>query len=186
MVTDEGESLHLVSDHPAVVEAKVCESVRRWRWRKVIEKHRHLSNGGQRVQFEPVQKIRTSKLFKEQPIETTRHIQSGLRSAVANRQWPQLRCHKAGYTPHNRCWLCAAEFFKKMEGNSSCTDEQIVEWLESEAPGNFDLPVGSIDHRLWQCPFFAKERIEFGSRCMSSSVNGGFSMAEDFRQAHST
>jgi len=31
MVTDEGESLHLLSDPPAVVERKVNESVRRWR-----------------------------------------------------------------------------------------------------------------------------------------------------------
>ena len=166
LITDEGESLHLCSDPPTVVETKVHESVRRWRWRKVVEKHRHLNSGTNSVHYEPVLKILTAKQIKDQTVETTRHIQSGLRSALANRQWPQLRCFKAGFTKHDRCLICAAAFYRSIESNKGSSDEQLLEWLESEEPGQHDIPVGSVEHRVWFCPAFAKERQLFGSRCM--------------------
>ena len=186
LITDVGESLDLKSDPPVVVEKEVHEAVRRWRWRRVAEKHQHLSHGTSQVQFEPVSKVLNARKLKGHSVETTRNIQSGLRSAITSRQWPQLRCHQAGYTPHNRCWLCAADFFKKLDGNERCTDERLLGWLESTEPGNCEIPVGSLEHRVWHCPFFAKERAEFSSKCMCSAISGEFDMAEDFRQAHST
>ena len=132
LITDVGESLHLSSDPPVVVEKKVHEAVRRWRWQRVAEKHQHLAYDACQVQFEPVFKVLNAHKLKEHSIEMTKNIQSGLRSALANRQWPQLRCHKAGYTPHNRCWLCAAELFKKMEGNMVALMNRLLSGLSQK------------------------------------------------------
>ena len=186
LITDDGESLHLCSDPPAVVEKKVIESVRRWRWQNVAEKHSHLQRGTRGVQFEPVQKTLSAKQIKGYSIETTKHIQSGLRSALANRQWPQLRCYKAGFTKHDRCLCCAERHYRSLAHNKSCSDEQLLEWLDSEEPGQLDLPVGSIEHRVWFCPTFGLERQTYGSQCMRSCINGEFSMHNEFTQAHST
>ncbi len=34
------------------------------------------------------------------------NYRGALASAVANRQWPQERCAKAGYAEHSKCLLC--------------------------------------------------------------------------------
>ena len=66
------------------------------------------------------------------------------------------------------------------------SDEQVQAWLESDEPGNFDLPVGSLEHRVWQCPAFANGREEFESRCMKAHIRDEFSMDNKFVQAHTS
>ena len=105
---------------------------------------------------------------------------------MANRQWPQVRCFKAGFVAHNKCWVCAAKFYRSIGGNEWVNDEQVLAWLDSEEPGNYDLPVGSLEHRVWQCPAFTKEREEFGSRCMNAHICGEFNMGKNFLQAHTS
>jgi hypothetical protein len=101
MVTDEGVSLDLRSDPPVVVVRCVHESVKRWRWAKVATKHSQLNANTQLVQFDSVQRVLGAKKFKDHSVEMTRNIQGGLRSALANRQWPQSRCFNAGFVPRN-------------------------------------------------------------------------------------
>ena len=114
MITDEGVSFDLKCDPPVEIERCVHESVKRWRWARVAAKHSHLNINNQLVQFEPVQKVLGTKKLKDHSEEMTRNIQGGLRSALADRQSPQSRCLKAGFVPHNKCWLCAARFYRQI------------------------------------------------------------------------
>ena len=76
--------------------------------------------------------------------------------------------------------------YKNIEGNKDCGEDQLLEWLDSDEPGQYDIPVGSIEHGLLFCPAFEQERQQFGSQCMSSSIKGEFSMEDGFRRAHSS
>ena len=77
-------------------------------------------------------------------------------------------------------------FLRNLEGNHNCNESQILEWLESDGPSSVELPIGSIEHRVWHCPSFAEERLKYGSRCMSNAIHGTFHMATGFIQAHTT
>ncbi len=45
LVTDDGVQIDLAKDPPAIVKTMVRDSVWRWRWRRVEEKHPHLVQG---------------------------------------------------------------------------------------------------------------------------------------------
>lgn len=92
LVTDEGVSLDLKSDSPVVIERMVQSAVRRWRWRRVATKHSHLCINNQLVQYEAIQGVLNATNLQNHSVDVTKQIQSGLRSALANRQWPQVRC----------------------------------------------------------------------------------------------
>ena len=186
LITDIGESLDLKADPPAVVKKKVKESVKRWRWRNVALKHNHLNGNEQGVLFDPVVKILHTKKLENHTIEMTRNIQAGLRSALANRQWTQVRCYKAGFTKHDKCWLCAAQHFKRTNGNEQVTDEQVLLWLEFEAPAELDIPIGTWEHRIWFCPALDEERQRHGSACMTAYARGELEMDIRFKRAHTT
>jgi hypothetical protein len=76
-------------------------------------------------------------------------LRGGLRSAIANRQWPQTRVRAAGWSSHNRCLLC-------LQANADAA---------GVADGSLDeavlaaTPVGNLGHRVWGCGHFRAERL---------------------------
>jgi hypothetical protein len=106
VVTDWGASIDFRVDPPAYAVQLVTESVWRWRWRLVEAKLPHLTqgSGGHGPFIEPV-----LKLLAAQPTATwdAKH-QGALRSALANRQWTQVRLHMAGLVSTRNCQLCVA------------------------------------------------------------------------------
>ena len=89
---------------PKAVEVEVDEAVRRWRWRNVAEKHASLPPAG--ANFDPLHKLMNSK---KKNAEWGPAYIGELKSVVANRQFPQLRCFSAGWTQHGRCIFCLHE-----------------------------------------------------------------------------
>jgi len=51
-------------------------------------------------------------------------------------------------------------------------DEQVIAWLESEAPGELDLPIDTLEHRIWHCPALDTERQQQGSNSMKAHAKG--------------
>ena len=83
MVTDLGQRLDLHIDPPVVIGRKMCEPVRRWRWRTMAESHADLPPEG--ANFAPIIKLLTSKRDDD---EWNGMLIAVLRSVVANRQFP--------------------------------------------------------------------------------------------------
>ena len=75
-------------------------------------------------------------------------FRGALRSAVANRQWPQQRCHSAGFTSHNKCCLCA----RRLAGSVAAPDG-VRDLHLALAPQPLQAtPVGTAFHRVVACP----------------------------------
>eukprot|EP00974_Lingulodinium_polyedra_P064471 6228613-Lingulodinium_polyedra.AAC.1 len=82
----------------------VQQSVWRWRWRRVEQRHPHLvqGEGGHGVFVQPLFRLLDGKMGDAWgPTE-----KGALRSAFANRQWPQARLYQAGLADSPNCWLC--------------------------------------------------------------------------------
>ena len=77
------------------------ESVRRWRWRNVAEKNASMPDIG--ANWGPIAKLLESKRCD---CEWNPMLRGYLKSALANRQFTQNRCHKAGWTSHGKCIFC--------------------------------------------------------------------------------
>ena len=100
LITDEGREVDLRITPPIVVKKMVEAAVRRWRWRNVAEAHPSLHKG---CNFEPIFKLIGSKRNDE---GWNPFLRGMLKSVVANRQFPQSRCHQAGWVQHPKCIFC--------------------------------------------------------------------------------
>ena len=151
LCTDEGRELVLTLDPPVVVRAEVMASVRRWRDRLVFSKYKHLG------QFDESHGLHLKPLWKalrpsHVPSWNEAH-QAGLRSAFADRQWPQDRCWTAGWTQHDRCMLCveAARVRRCAACPSPPQDSSPAVPTVSEGRGPADVPACSAPpppHRI--------------------------------------
>ena len=137
---DRGNEVDLRRDSPAFIDCMVCASVRRWRWRRVEARHPSLKQGqgGYGVHMHPL--IRLCYSCKGLTAAWGFQQAGALRSAMASRQWPQVRLYKAGYVKSPCCMLCV---------NAGLVSP------ESEDPKY----LGSLTHRLWTCPVLHPFRI---------------------------
>ncbi|CAK0833333.1 unnamed protein product, partial [Prorocentrum cordatum] len=103
--TDRGQHIDFTRDSPAMARRFAPQSVWRWRWRRVERQHPRVARGpGGHGLF--VQLI--FKLLNGRGGDNWGPSEKGaLRSAFANRQWPQARLHRAGLASTANCRLCA-------------------------------------------------------------------------------
>jgi hypothetical protein len=75
-------------------------------------------------------------------------MRGALRSAIANRQWPQQRCFKAGFAVHPKCIFCVYA-----AAANPATDAAEPLHLPPPSPVQIEAaPVGNCHHRIWLCP----------------------------------
>ena len=161
IVTDEGRELLLHLDSPAAVLREVKAAVTRWMWRnlEVLLPLLARAGSGAGALMTPIWNLLKSKQNDEEWNPTLR---GGLRSVLANRQYPQARVKAAGWAVQDRCLLClhdivsgdrfgdsnvplpeeaaAAEIVLQQRKPVEATEEQISR-----------APVGSLHHRDWTC-----------------------------------
>ena len=96
-VTDLGEHLHLLLDPPNVIVRRCFDAVQRRRWRRVERQLPQLAaNGAGRGPFmEPIWQLLNTKSNDKDWTETHNGC---LRSAMANRQYPQTRVMMCGWS----------------------------------------------------------------------------------------
>ena len=78
LITDTGGSLNLRLDPPVVIEKKVCEAVKRWRWKRVASKQVHIKHSSNSVQFEPARKMLNATKLEDQSVDMTKQHSGGL------------------------------------------------------------------------------------------------------------
>ena len=104
LVTDDGTRLNLMIDSPAYVKGVVQDSASRWRWRRIEERLPALASQGLGLGawWKPIASVLNSPYS-----DSWGPKQKGaLRSAIAGRQWPQQRLHRAGLVELAYCQLC--------------------------------------------------------------------------------
>ena len=106
LVTDAGRTLQLELDPPIVIKREVMASVRRWRDRRVFAKHPHLGNSADSHGLY-MQTHWALLNGRDDPQHRWGPQSKGaLRSALAGRQWPQLRCWNSQFGAHSKCLFC--------------------------------------------------------------------------------
>jgi hypothetical protein len=137
LVTDRGWSIDLCRDSPAFVISEVRKAVWRWRWRRLEGKHPCLAvgAGGYGPLVLPIFGLLNSKPRADWGAKE----QGGLRSTVADRQWPQARLKSAGLVTSPNCQLCVRFGHCAMDDTS----------LRHR---------GTLLHRLWTCPVLEQAR----------------------------
>ncbi len=130
LVTDQGRTLELDADPPAVVKREVTRAVRRWRWRRIEARYPHLDSGGEGrgACLAPV--IRLLRGNGATAHWRAEH-RAALRSVVTGTQWPQHRLAAAGLVDDGRCRSCLARA------------------LDMDA---HEVPPGTLLHRIAVCP----------------------------------
>ena len=136
-------------DSPAMVVAEVRKAVWRWRWRRLENKHPCLKQGreGSGPCIEPLMKLLQSKPGPDWGAKQ----QGALRSAIADRQWPQARLKSAGMVSSSNCQLCVKLGF--------CTSDDLDPKHK-----------GTLLHRLWICPALRQERKRLVPRWLLAQV----------------
>ena len=165
VITDNGKRLQFHLDSSAVVANQVKLSVKRWRWRNLERTMPQLAKGGSGngALMAPVRKLLKSRQNDE---EWNPACRGALRSALAGRQYPQVRVFAAGWSEHNRCVLCLhdivqADLPRGLSGGG-CSDELVRAWCSHEAEAGKKTvvatadqisraPIGSSNHRIWKC-----------------------------------
>ena len=124
--TETGRVLLLDEDPPVVVKRAVEQAVRMWRDSLIIAKFQHLNGNtvpNHGLQVAPIWTVLNCKTNTD----NWNGLHKGaLRSAIACRQWTQLRCADAGFGTHDKCLLCLeaakrAESWAAPNGNASNT-----------------------------------------------------------------
>ncbi len=132
LIADNGKQFNLSLDPPIVIRDEVHKAVRRWRWRRIVDRHPQLELGdadGERA----LKPLKAVLRHKARDCGWGRAQQSALRSAIVNGQWPQVRLHAAGLVDDPACQYCL----------------HTVSTLGSSAPA------GSAIHRMIGCPLVA-------------------------------
>ena len=146
--TDDGHTLQLTRDSPALVSHMVEQAVRRWRWSRVEAKLPALGSGGagHGPFFAPIYKLLDASA------KDWGHKERGAcRSVVANRQWPQDRLFKAGLVDNFNCRLC-------------------VEFGLCDAEDPDPRHRVTLTHRHWLCPVFEPQRMQLVPRWLLREV----------------
>ena len=101
LTTDTGQGFDMRFDPPVVIARGMNEAVRRWRWRTIAAAHPSLSACGANIG--PIFKLLSSRQNDEDwgPL-----FAGSLKSVLAGRQFPQIRCFQAGWSSHSRCIFC--------------------------------------------------------------------------------
>ena len=164
VVTDLGQYLDLTRDPPAMTLRFVQQAVWRWRWRRVERQHPHLvrGSGGHGLFVQPIFKLLGGKVGEHWgPSEM-----GALRSAFANRQWPQARLYRAGLASSPNCRLCVrAGLCDPMDDDPRFT--------------------GHLAHRILTCPATAPFRRRMAPAWIQAMVrehtdsDGGLSLSSD-------
>ena len=152
--THQGQVLELQRDSPAFVKAVVVEGVERWRWMQVEARMPTLADdlaleaaavpALQRSQAQH-QRVHGMGAFvqplaclfrpsRKAPRDWTRQHAGALRSAMADRQWTQVRHHKVGHDVEGPNWLLCVNAGR-------CT--------QSSRDPRF---LGTLVHRIFTCP----------------------------------
>jgi hypothetical protein len=172
VITDLGRTIDFVLDPSKAVEIEVDEAVRRWRWRRII-KHggdNEADVAGRGAFMEPIWQLLNSRQNDDEWNPTLR---GSLRSALANRQYPQSRVKAAGWSTHDRCLFCLNSL---IEDSMSCCamrdrcNEIKVEGKAKSSRRNLGLeatpevmaaaPKGTINHRIFKCPRLEESRVK--------------------------
>ena len=97
ITTDLGRQLNLTLDPPVVVQKEVARAVRRWRDASVFRRHRHLGDPAKAhgLFMRPLWSALNGPPGND--YEWNGGTKAALRSALAGRQWPQLRCWRADF-----------------------------------------------------------------------------------------
>jgi hypothetical protein len=153
LTTDVGTALRLTSDPPARVRREVVAAVRRWRWRRVEDRNPSLAaaGSGDGAHLSPIVKLLGSR--NNNTAWTPAH-RGGLRSAVLNRQWPQVRLFRAGLaaTPGcNFCELANIGADRIQQSRAAAGGVPVLEVLP--------VPDGTLLHRIARCPTLEAERM---------------------------
>ena len=196
--TDAGRKLNLQLDPPIVVKAEVVAAVRRWREAAVFHKFSHLGDyqASYGLLLAPVWKLLR---IKDTPEWSAKH-KGALRSAIADRQWPQDRCWTADMTSHDRCLLCvgAAKIARTRSRGQNVThrggddmpdssahahvaaehagDECGDDGCRIDEPTAADIeaaPVGTLLHRVCHCPQLGLLRAAAGPRLLRHDQREG-------------
>ena len=151
-VTDTGTVLNLRVDPPKVGASHVFDSVRRWRWKRIAARTPRLAMDGvgDGACMEPLWKLLHSK---RQDDGWNDGHNARFRSAFANRQWTQSRCHSAKLVAHNKCLLCLDDLMMKHHPGLS-SDERAAR-VPSQAIVD-EASVGNSFHRITACPRIRK------------------------------
>ena len=129
----------LFKDSPAMVSHLVRRAVWSWRWKRFEVRHPHLkqAGGGHGPFIEPLFRLLQPK---DRSNWTAVH-RGAFRSALLNRQWPQVRLFQAGKAQSSTCQLCVAA--------GLCAD------------GSRDPKyIGTLLHRILSCEVTADFRRE--------------------------
>ena len=152
-------------DPPVVVAREVHEAVRRWRWRTIEGAHPSLSSAGagRGAVMEPIWKLLNSR---ESTPAWNEHLRGALRSVIANRQWPQVRCFKAGFANHAKCLCCVHGVSVDSAGEAMPAAGPRPDPSQGDlaAPSQEQIdeaPVGTLFHRIWRCPRLASLRLRY-------------------------
>ena len=190
LITDEGRQLDLLLDPPVVVRVEVCSAVRRWRDRNIFAKFPHLGPAAHSkgLHLRPL----WTALRRRGPDWDGGH-QASLRAAIADRQWPQDRCWTANWAPHDRCVLCVdtnttARLARHRDGGTSSGGGPAPETQQPE-PTHEDIslaPVGTLIHRVCQCPHFQAQRSDSGLRPLVECAGDASRLAPDLQAAFSS
>ena len=91
-------------------------------------------------------------------------LRGGLRSVLANRQYPQVRAFAAGWATHNKCFFCFHQLADlgartvrrtsskgKTRQNDQAKQDKIRYKVEATAEQIAEAPVGNLGHRIWKC-----------------------------------
>ena len=85
-----------------------------------------------------------------------------LRSAIAGRQFPQVRCKQCGWAVHDRCTLCLndvveAESPKRSTERKEKTGRDLIDATQEQID---KAPRGDIIHRNWNCQHLEPLRVK--------------------------
>ena len=170
VVTDLGRTISFELDPPKAVKMEVDEAVRRWRWRRIVKHDGDVDAdiAGRGAFMEPIWKLLRSRQNDD---EWNPVLRGSLRSALANRQYPQCRVKAAGWSMHDKCLCClnsniedslscgamrdrCKEIAKEGKAKSSRRD------LAGEATGEIlaATPKGTLGHRIYECPRLSGSR----------------------------
>jgi hypothetical protein len=140
VTTDIGCVIDFSRDSPAFVIKLVQESVRRWRWRRVEDKHPSLrqGRGGYGAHVLPILQLLNSRRVRD---DWTPAAKGGLVSTATNRQWTQARLYQANLTTSLNCRLCVA-----MGLCDPCDPDPKHK--------------GTLVHRYWICPVLHPYRLK--------------------------